>query len=61
MHWCHFILSAHGGSWPSKELADRTLGGEFIDLAEVPPTKEKVRPLQSPKGGVLFVSTNELL
>ena len=54
-------MVGHGLPPVSKKLADRILAGEFVDLAELPPAKGKVRPLQSPEGGVLFISAHDLL
>ena len=54
-------MVGHGLPPVSKKLADRILAGEFVDLAELPPAKGKVRPLQSPEGGVLLVSAHDLL
>ena len=54
-------MVGHGLPPVSKKLADRIRAGEFIDLAELPPAKGKVRPIQSPEGGVLLVSAHDLL
>ena len=54
-------MVGHGLPPVSKKLADGIHAGEFIDLAELPPAKGKVRPIQSPEGGVLLVSAHDLL
>ena len=51
----------HGLPPVSKKLADQICAGEFIDVAELPPAKGKVRPIQSPEGGVLLVNAHDLL
>ena len=42
-------MVGHGLPPVSKKLAEWILAGEFVDLAELPPAKGKVRPLQSPE------------
>ena len=54
-------MVGHGLPPVSNKLAHQILVGEFVDLAELPPAKGKVRPLQSPEGGVLLVSAHDLL
>ena len=54
-------MVSHGLLSVSKKLAHRILSGEFVDIAELPPAKGKVRPLLSLEGGVLLVSTHDLL
>ena len=54
-------MVSHGLLSVSKKLAHRILSGEFVDIAELPPAKGKVRPLQSLEGGVLLVSAHDLL
>ena len=45
----------------SKKLADRILAGKFVDLADLPPAKGKVRPLCTPDGSVLLVHAHDFM
>ena len=54
---------ASGQGFPPipKKLADRILAGEFVDLADLPPAKGKVRPLSTPEGSVLLVHAHDFM
>ena len=54
-------MSGHGFPPIAKKLADRILAGEFVDLADLPPAKGKVRPLSTPEGSVLLVHAQKFM
>ena len=55
------FASGHGFPPIPKKLADRILAGEFVDLADLPPAKGKVRPLSTPEGSVLLVHAHDFI
>ena len=55
------FVSGHGFPPIPKKLADRILAGEFVDLADLPPAKGKVRPLSTPEGSVLLVHAHDFM
>ena len=55
------FASGHGFPPIPKKLADHILAGEFVDLADLPPAKGKVRPLSTPEGSVLLVHAHDFM
>ena len=51
----------HGLPSVSKKVAARILAGEYIDFAELPPARGKVKSLPAPDGSVIIVQAQDLL
>jgi len=51
----------HGLPPISKSMAERILAGAYIDFADLPPAKGKIRPLSAPEGSVILVNAYDLL
>ena len=55
------FLLGHGLPLISKSMAERILAGAYIDFADLPPAKGKIRPLSAPEGSVILVNAYDLL
>ena len=55
------VFLGHGLPPLPKALVDRILAGCYIDFADLPPAKGKIRPLPAPEGSVILVNTYEYL
>ena len=54
------VSLGHGLPPLPKKLADAILASEYIDFADLPPAKGKVRPLSAPEGSVILVHAYDL-
>ena len=56
-----YLFLGHGLPPLPKSMADRILNGDYIDFADLPPAKGKIRPLSAPEGSVILVNAYKLM
>ena len=55
------LFLGHGLPPIPKPMAERIIAGAYIDFADLPPAKGKIRPLSAPEGSVILVNAYDLL